>query len=198
MYQKYFKRIFDIIISLIGLPFLILIYIPVSILIKLEDGGPVFYNAMRIGKNGVPFRMYKFRTMKVNSPDIRLADGSTFNALDDPRVTKTGKFLRESSLDETPQLINILLGNMSFIGPRPDLNSNEKYATESNIILTAKPGITGYTQAYFRNETTWSEKIKNDLYYVEHLSFYLDLKIIFRTIYIVLKREKTYRREEKF
>ena len=197
MYKKYIKRILDLIFSLIGLPFLVILIVPVSILIKIEDGGPIFYNAIRIGKNKVPFKMYKFRTMKVNSPDIRLPDGSTFNSKDDPRVTNTGKILRESSLDETPQLINVLLGNMSLIGPRPDLDLNTNYPEEINFILKAKPGITGYTQSYFRNETTWLDKIKYDLYYVKHLSFCLDLKIMLKTLYIVLKREKTYRIEEK-
>lgn len=193
MYKKYIKRVFDILISLIGLPFLLLLYMLVFIIIKLEDGGPVFYKAKRLGKNGVPFLMYKFRTMKVNSPDIRLEDGSTYNAKDDPRVTRIGKFLRESSLDEIPQLLNILQGKMSLIGPRPDININNKYAEKSYYKLKIKPGITGYNQAYFRNESNWLEKLNNDIYYVDHLSFLLDCKIIFKSIYAVLKREKTFR-----
>jgi lipopolysaccharide/colanic/teichoic acid biosynthesis glycosyltransferase len=198
MYKKYFKRIFDLIISFICLPFILLLFIPISILIKLEDGGPVFYNAMRLGRYGVPFKMFKFRTMKVNSPDIRLADGSTYNSTNDPRVTKIGKFLRELSLDETPQIINILLGQMSLIGPRPDINLNEKFAEEIKQTRKVRPGITGYSQAYFRNETSWSEKIKNDLHYVENISFYMDSRILFRTLYIVLKKEKMYRKEDKY
>jgi undecaprenyl phosphate N,N'-diacetylbacillosamine 1-phosphate transferase len=195
MYRKYIKRIIDILISFLGFPFFLLLYIPISILIKLEDGGPVFYNAMRLGQHGVPFRMFKFRTMKVNSPDIRLADGSTYNAADDPRVTKIGRFLRELSLDETPQIVNILFGKMSLIGPRPDINLNDKFIKEIQQTRKVKPGITGYSQAYFRNETNWSEKIKNDLYYVENISFRMDLRIFLRTVYMVLRREKMYRKE---
>jgi lipopolysaccharide/colanic/teichoic acid biosynthesis glycosyltransferase len=131
--------------------------------------------------------------MKVDSPDIRLADGSTFNSNTDTRVTKVGKFLRETSLDETPQIINVLVGKMSIIGPRPDVISEQSYSEEYKLILSFRPGITGYNQAYFRNETNRSEKIKNDVFYVKNLSFYLDVKIIFKTVIIVLQRKKMYR-----
>jgi len=107
MYQKYIKRIIDIIFSLIGLIFFLPIFLIVSILIKLEDKGPIFYNAERLGQNGKIFKMYKFRSMKVNAPDIRNKDGSTYNGNDDPRLTKIGKFIRKTSLDELPQLINV-------------------------------------------------------------------------------------------
>lgn len=121
MYQKILKRIFDIVIALPLLILLIPFFIVISLMIKIEDHGPVFYNALRLGKNGVIFKMFKFRTMKVNAPDIRNEDGSTFNSELDPRLTRIGKLLRKSSLDEIPQLINVLIGNMSLVGPRPDL-----------------------------------------------------------------------------
>ena len=175
MYKKVFKRIFDLSIALLTLPFFLLIFIPVAILIKIEDGGPVLYTAERLGRNKVPFRMFKFRSMKVNAPDIRLADGSTFNSKDDARVTRIGKVLRESSIDEIPQLLNVLKGDMSLIGPRPDVSSNEEYPEQYKSFLTAKPGITGYNQAYFRNETNRMEKMKNDKYYADRISFLLDL-----------------------
>lgn len=194
MYIRYFKRISDIIISLIGLPFFILLYLPISILIKIEDGGPVFYNAKRMGKNAVPFLMFKFRTMKVNSPDIRFTDGSTYNGADDPRVTKIGKFLRESSLDEIPQVLNILLGKMSVIGPRPDpIDIYYRYSEELKSVLSLRPGLTGYCQAYYRNETDTYGKIKKDIFYVNNMSFILDMKILLKSIHTVLKRDKIYK-----
>ena len=120
MYERCFKRIIDMILSVLGMPVFGLIYIVVAPMIILDDGLPVFYNALRIGKNGKLFKMYKFRTMKKNAPDIRLADGSTYNGVDDPRVTRVGRFLRSTSIDEIPQILNMLKGEMSLIGPRPD------------------------------------------------------------------------------
>lgn len=193
MYKLFFKRVLDIIGSLIIMPFFILLYIPVAILIKLEDKGPVFYTAERLGENNIPFKMYKFRSMRVNAPDLRLADGSTYNGADDPRVTKIGKFLRESSIDEIPQLLNILTGDMSFIGPRPDVRSDTPLPQGYDPVLRTKPGMTGYSQAYFRNETNRLEKIKNDQYYAAHISFIFDIKIALQTIIVVFKKDKMYR-----
>ena len=140
--------------------------------------------------------MYKFRSMKVNSPNIKNADGSTYNGDDDPRVTKFGRFLRKTSLDETPQIINVLLGHMSIIGPRAHLTTNYKgyeFLDEPHKRrIDVRPGITGYSQAYFRNSITSEEKIKNDVYYVENLSFAMDVKVFFKTISSVLKRENVY------
>ena len=192
-YNNYIKRALDVVISLIGLPFFVFLIIPISILIKIEDGGPVFYCAKRLGKNGIYFRMYKFRSMKANSPDLRLSDGSTYNAEDDPRLTRIGKFLRVSSLDEMPQIINVLIGSMSLIGPRPDININRMYPEKSFAKLRVKPGITGYNQAYFRNQNDWLEKLENDNFYIEKLSFLFDLKIFIRSFYVVLKRENTFK-----
>lgn len=110
MYERCFKRIIDMILSVLGMPVFGLIYIVVAPMIILDDGLPVFYNALRIGKNGKLFKMYKFRTMKKNAPDIRLADGSTYNGVDDPRVTRVGRFLRSTSIDEIPQILNMLKG----------------------------------------------------------------------------------------
>lgn len=181
------KRLFDILVSIILL-------IPVGIvigvsafLIKMEDKGPVFYMAERTGRFGIPFQMFKLRSMKVNAPDIRLADGSTYNGEDDPRVTKFGKFARKTSIDELPQILNILKGDMSYIGPRPDTPMYlEKYTDEEKKVLTVRPGITGYNQALNRNSVLTKEKLKNDIYYVENLSLWFDIKIIFMTIATVL------------
>lgn len=190
MYKQYIKSIFDIIISLVVLPLVILCLIIFSPFIYFYDKGPIFYNAKRIGKNGKPFKMFKFRTMIVNAPDIRLPDGSTYNAEDDPRVTKIGKFLRKTSIDELPQIFNVLKGEMSFIGPRPDpVDWLNKYTEEEKVFLTVKPGITGYNQAYFRNSVDANTKIKNDIFYAENISFILDLKILLKTLQTVFSRQ---------
>lgn len=197
MYNKFFKRFFDLLIALIGLPFFVVICIVIAPFIYLEDKGSVFYNGERIGRNGKMFRMHKFRSMKVNSPDIRLADGSTYNGKDDPRVTRIGHFLRETSLDEVPQILNILKGEMSLIGPRPDPPDwIDKYAEEYRVFLTVRPGITGYSQAYYRNSDESLEKMKHDAYYAKNVSFKLDCMIFFKTIQTVLKHENLYREED--
>jgi undecaprenyl phosphate N,N'-diacetylbacillosamine 1-phosphate transferase len=198
MYGKYFKRIFDLVLAVIAFPILMLSFIVFAPLIKLTDKGPIFYNAKRIGRNGELFKMYKFRSMKVNAPDIRLEDGSTYNADDDPRVTKIGKFMRKTSTDELPQIINVLIGNMSLIGPRPDPPDwLDRYPEEIRVFLSVRPGITGYSQAYFRNSVDGEEKMNNDAYYALNYSFLLDIKIFLKTIVIVLKRDNTYKDTKK-
>ena len=191
MYKKLIKRVIDIIVSLVSLPFFAVIFIVIAPIIYLSDKGAVFYNADRLGYKGKIYKMYKFRSMRMNSPDIRNADGSTFNSEDDPRVTKIGKILRKTSLDETPQILNVLKGDMSIIGPRPNLPS-VPYDCLPEIErkrLDVRPGITGYNQAYFRNSVSSEEKFKNDVKYVESVSFAFDCKILLQTIKSVLKRE---------
>ena len=167
MYEHFFKRLLDLLFSLIGLPFFAIIYLVIAPFVFLEDKGPVFYNGERIGRYGKIFRMHKFRSMKINAQDIRLADGSTYNGKDDPRVTKIGRFLRETSLDETPQLLNILKGEMSFIGPRPDPPDwLDKYPDELRVFLQARPGITGYSQAYYRNSDDCARRLLCPTHYV--------------------------------
>lgn len=193
MYKNFFKPMMDFFIALFAMPFLLLLCIPVAIAIKIEDGGPVFYCGKRIGKNGKLFKMVKFRSMKVNAPDIRLEDGSTYNAEDDPRVTKVGNFLRKTSLDELPQFFNIFVFQMSLIGPRPDpVDWFDKYSEEEKEFLKVRPGITGYNQAYYRNNADAKFKIENDIYYARNISFATDVKIFFKTIQTVLKRENVY------
>lgn len=190
MYRKFVKRTLDILVSLLALPFVLLVIILAAPFIYFSDRGPIFYNAQRVGKNGKPFTMLKLRSMKVNAPDIRNADGSTFNSENDPRVTKVGKFLRKTSLDEFPQFLNVLVGDMSLIGPRPNLVT-VPFAQLSKLEqdrLAIRPGITGYNQAYFRNSVEAEEKFKNDVYYVEHMSFVLDVKIIVQTVLSVVMR----------
>lgn len=188
MYRYYIKRLFDILLSLLLLPFVLLIMIPVAILIKLEDRGPVFYNAPRLGKDMKQFVMYKFRSMKVDAPDIRNNDGTTFNSENDSRVTKVGRILRKTSIDELPQILNVLKGDMSFVGPRPSpLGDKSMYPKEFFKKYNVKPGITGYNQAVLRNAATMEERIINDAFYVENVSCTLDIKIIVMTAVSVLK-----------
>ena len=190
MYLHIFKRLFDLVIGLCALPFVILFIIVVGPIIWFDDKGPIFYKAKRISKGGGIFKMYKFRSMRVNAPDIRMENGDTYNGDDDPRVTKVGRFLRKTSIDEIPQFLNVLIGNMSFIGPRPDTpDFLEVYQKEYPDILKIKPGITGYNQAYFRNSIDGTEKMKNDDYYAKHLTFGMDVKIVIKTIKTVLFRE---------
>lgn len=199
IYRTYIKRLLDIVLSLIGLPVLLLILLVCGPLIWLEDHGPVFYNAERLGRNGKKFKMYKLRSMRVNAMDIRNQDGTTYNAENDPRVTKIGRILRKTSLDEMPQLLNVLKGDMSLIGPRPDLPDmlDTLYTPEYMLRLEVRPGVTGYSQAYFRNSVDLDHRFAQDLYYVEHIAFWLDVKIFFKTAAVVLKRESVYRNQEE-
>lgn len=193
VYISFFKRLFDFIIALIAFPFVLIVILLVAPFIWLEDRGPVFYNAKRIGRNGKLFPMFKFRSMKVNAPDIRLEDGSTYNGEDDPRVTKVGKFLRSTSLDEVPQLLNMLVGQMSLIGPRPDPPDwLDRYPEDIRFFLKVRPGITGYNQAFFRNSADAEEKMKNDLFYAQKCSLLMDIKIFWQTVMAVLGRKNLY------
>ncbi|MBU3811119.1 MAG: sugar transferase [Candidatus Niameybacter stercoravium] len=193
MYKRFGKRLFDIIGALIILPIFLILLIPVGIGIWVSDRGNIFYNAKRLGKDGKVFTMYKFRSMKMNAPDLRNEDGSTYNGEDDPRLTKIGKFIRKTSIDELPQVINILKGNMSFIGPRPDLPEHmEMYEGDESRKLEVLPGITGYSQAYYRNSIEWKERIKNDIYYIDHVTPIMDIKIIFKTAESILFRKNVF------
>lgn len=194
---RFIKRAFDIIFSAILMLPVGLVIVISAIAIKIEDKGPVFYMANRTGRYGNTFKMYKLRSMKVNAPDIRLADGSTYNGDDDPRVTKFGKFARKTSIDELPQVINILKGDMTFIGPRPDTPiGSAAYTEEEKVILTVRPGVTGYNQAVNRNSVLTKEKLSNDIYYVNHLSVWFDIKIVFMTIATVLGHKNVNRKNE--
>lgn len=193
MYERFGKRICDIVIGIIALPFVLLVIIILAPFIKAEDGGPVFYNAPRVGKDNIDFKMYKLRSMKVNAPDLVMEDGSTYNGTDDPRMTKIGAFMRRTSLDEMPQFLNVLKGDMSVVGPRPDLRrETELYQGNEGEKLKVKPGITGYAAVYGRNSLPWHKRLALDVYYVHHISFALDVKIFFRTFATVLGQEGIY------
>lgn len=193
MYNKCFKRIFDVLISIIGFPIFLMLFIIFGLLIKLEDKGPIFYKAERIGKDSNLYKMYKFRSMKVNAPTLLNDDGSTYNSKNDPRVTKVGRFMRETSIDETPQILNVLKGDMSIIGPRASLASViDTFKDDEKDKMKVRPGITGYTQAYYRNCLSNREKRVKDAWYANNVSFWFDVKIFFKTIVKVLKREGIY------
>ena len=183
MYRKFFKRFLDIIISLIFILCFWWLYIVIAILVRIKLGSPVLFKQDRPGLNEKIFKMYKFRTMT----DEKDKDGNLLP--DAERLTKFGKFLRSTSLDEIPELWNVLKGEMSLVGPRPLLVSYlTKYNEYEKRRHEVRPGITGWAQINGRNNTTWEERFKNDIYYVENISFKLDLKIIIKTILKVLKR----------
>lgn len=191
------KRAFDIVIGLCALPFLLLITLVVGAIIKLEDGGPVFYRAKRIGKGSRIFDMYKFRSMIVNAPNWTNQDGSTYNSSDDARVTKVGRFIRKTSIDELPQFFNILIGNMTLIGPRASgAGALGTYQPDEEAKMDVKPGITGYTQAYYRNSIGVREKRLYDAWYAQNVTLWLDIKIFFKTFVVVLKHENVYTNAE--
>lgn len=195
-YVRVVKRIFDIVIGICALPFLALIVLFVGLAIKIDDGGPVFYKAKRMGKNSKIYNMYKFRSMIVNAPNWTNKDGSTYNAADDERVTRVGRFIRKTSIDELPQFFNLLIGNMTLIGPRASgAGAVGTYLPDEIAKMDVKPGITGYTQAYHRNGLSVREKRLKDAWYAENVTFGLDFKIFFKTFATVLKREKVYTNE---
>lgn len=190
---KISKRIFDILLSGVMLILLVPIMAIIALVIKLDSSGPVIFKQQRVGKHGKEFTIFKFRTMIVNAEKMGTGLDSFAN---DSRVTKIGKFLRKTSLDELPQLFNILIGDMSFVGPRPPVTYHpykyEEYPPIPKRRFEVKPGVTGYAQINGRNELSWDEKFKFDLYYIENMSFWFDLKILVMTFFKVLKMEGSY------
>lgn len=183
----------DLALSFFALPFLAILMLVIAPIICFSDHGPVFYIAPRLGKNGKTFFMYKFRTMIVDAPDIRNQDSSAYSSVDDPRLTKFGRFLRKSSLDEVPQIINVVKGDMSVVGPRPDLPDHiDRYTPDEARKLEIRPGITGYSQAYYRKSIDLKQRMQNDVYYVDHLTFGFDVKIILKTVVSVLGSKGVY------
>ena len=195
---KYVKRFMDIVLASIGLVVLSPVFLVIAILIKTESKGKVFFKHKRIGKNGKEIYIYKFRTMVENAEDLikqftpeQMKEfKENFKLENDPRVTKIGKILRKTSLDELPQLINIIKGDISIIGPRPVISEElEKYGMNKNRFLSVTPGLTGYWAANGRSNTTYEQRMEMELYYVDNMSFKLDLKVFFKTVLSVLKRE---------
>lgn len=197
----FIKRCIDIILSLLGLIILSPVFLLIAILIKKEDHGNVFYKHKRIGHMNKDIYIYKFRSMtnkyktfdefyQTLSDEQKQEWDENFKLENDPRITKIDNFLRKTSLDELPQIINILKGDMSVIGPRPVVNDEiEKYGNQKAKFLSVKPGLTGYWAANGRSATTYEDRIKLELYYIDHCSLLLDIKIFFKTILSVLKKE---------
>ncbi|OES44983.1 sugar transferase [Domibacillus iocasae] len=190
MNQLTIKRGLDILFALFAIIVLLGVLMIISIAIKSDSKGPVLFKQKRLGKNGKTFEIYKFRTMVEGAEQ---KGKGIFQDTNDERITKVGKFLRETSLDELPQLFNILKGDMSFIGPRPPLTyypySFDSYSDEQKDRFNVLPGITGYAQIMGRNSLNWEEKINYDIDYVENYSLVLDLKIFILTIYKIVQKE---------
>lgn len=186
MYRRFFKRFIDVTLSLIGLIIASPILLIIAIAIKLESKGPVVFKQERLGLNGKVFNIYKFRSMCVNAEKT---GSGVYSGKGDPRVTKVGRFLRATSADELMQLVNILKGDMSIIGPRPPLTYHpwniEEYTEFQLHMFDVRPGITGWAQVNGRKEVEWHKRIELNVWYVENLSFLLDLKIFFMTIFKV-------------
>ncbi|WP_222706253.1 sugar transferase [Actinomyces ruminicola] len=194
LYARYGKRALDVTAALAVMPLLGVLTVGVGAAIKLDDGGPIFYRQERWGRQGRPFRIFKFRSMSVGAPDIRNADSSSVASKADARVTRVGRVLRATSIDEVPQFLNVLNGTMSLIGPRPNLATKplDRMGDDERRRLTVRPGITGYNQAFYRNSTTLPERYAADCYYVDHLSFGLDVRIVLKTIQTVLTGKSVY------
>lgn len=198
VYSKFFKRFIDIVLSFLGLVVLSPVFLVIAILVKTTSKGKVFFKHKRIGKNGKEIYIYKFRTMVENAEDLikkftpeQMKEfKENFKLENDPRVTKIGNFLRKTSLDELPQLFNILKDDISIIGPRPVIEEElEKYGMNKDKFLSVTPGLTGYWAANGRSDTTYEQRMEMELYYVDNISLKMDAKIFFKTILSVLKRE---------
>ena len=193
VYQLYIKRTIDVVLSIIVLPVAVILMLLIAIAIKVNDGGSVIYRSKRLGKGFREFNMLKFRSMKEDAPDIRNEDGSTYNSDHDDRVTKVGKILRETSLDEIPQLFNIIKGDMSIIGPRAgDVESKDTYKEDEKDKMLVRPGVTGFSQAYYRNSIGVREKRLFDAAYAHNVSFIEDIKIFIHTALSVIARKDIY------
>ena len=188
------KRVFDLIVSLLASPVVVPVFALCALAIKLDSRGPVFFMQERTGRDGIRFRMYKFRTMVANAEELKptlahlnVLPFPDFKILNDPRITRVGRFLRKTSLDELPQFINLLKGEMSLVGPRPTSFAPTTYDLWHTHRLEVSPGITGLWQVFGRNETTFDERLRLDIQYIENMSLRLDLKIIWWTMRSVLR-----------
>ena len=196
LHYRIAKRVFDLVSSAIALVLVSPVMLLICLLIKLDSKGPAMFVHERYGKDGKPLRMLKFRTMYENAQDMiaeftpeqRIEWESNFKLADDPRITKVGKILRKTSLDELPQLINILRGDMSVVGPRPIITEElEMYGERKEKFLSAAPGLTGYWQAYARSDCSYEQRMKMELHYVDNANFWWDMKIIIVTFFAVIR-----------
>ena len=195
-YQAAAKRVADPLLAALALLLLAPLFVAIALVILVESGRPLLFVHLRAGKDGVPFRMLKFRTMLPDAVELgkRLAlTPDPFGIVrDDPRITRSGRFLRRTGLDELPQLVNVLRGEMSLVGPRPDLvEQAANYAEEDRKRLAVRPGITGWSQIHGREDMTWPERFRYDAWYVDNWSLALDLAILFRTVGQFFRPEPT-------
>ena len=199
MYRKFFKRVIDILGSGFGILFLFPFFAMIALAIKIDSKGPVFFKQERLGKDGKTFKILKFRTMVVNAE--KMGDGLIINSDEDDRITKIGKLLRKTSMDELPQLFNVFGGSMSLVGPRPPVTYHpykwEDYDDEKRKRFAVKPGITGLAQVTVRNSVVWDKRIELDVEYIEKLTFILDVKILLLTVKKVFKRDSIYDEEQE-
>ena len=193
-----FKRILDIIISFAGMIILAPVFLIIAMIIKFDSKGPVFFVHKRIGKDGKEIGIYKFRTMVDNAEDLikefteeqQKEFRECYKLQHDPRVTKMGNFLRKTSLDELPQILNVFKGELSIIGPRPVIEEElEKFGKNKYKFISVKPGLTGYWAANGRSDTTYAERVQMELYYIDNMSLKLDIQIFFKTIIAVIRKE---------
>jgi len=188
LFNNLAKRLLDIVVSLWAILFLLPFWFVIAILIRLDSVGPALYLHTRVGQNGKDFLCWKFRTMKTDADPHKLAESKT-----DDRITRLGEFLRRTSLDETLQLINVFLGDMSIVGPRPALPIQvQHFSDEEMWKLKVKPGLTGWTQVNGRNSLTYEKRMEFDVWYAKHHNFWLDLQIIFRTFSVLFARDGIY------
>lgn len=190
MYLRFWKRFLDILLSLLALAILWPLMLSVAAIIKLTSPGPVLFRQQRLGRNGKTFSIYKFRSMKVNAEHT---GSGVYSKKGDPRVTKIGKILRATSIDELPQLVNILRGDMSIVGPRPPLTYHpwpiEEYSEEQRHMFDVRPGITGWAQVNGRKGVEWHRRIQLNVWYTQNASLALDVKILCMTVLKVLRGE---------
>lgn len=185
MYKNHIKRLIDVVLSVLAIIVLSWLYLIIAILIKCTSKGPVLFKQDRIGKDGKVYQIYKFRSMKVGAEK-----SGVYSDNKDPRVTGIGRFIRATSIDELPQLFNILKGDMALIGPRPPLTYHpwkwEEYSDFQKRMFEVRPGITGWAQTHGRKDVEWNKRIELNVWYVDHVSFGLDFKIFWLTIFKIL------------
>jgi lipopolysaccharide/colanic/teichoic acid biosynthesis glycosyltransferase len=189
------KRAFDVVVCIVLLPALLVLMAICAVAIRLDSPGPIFFSQLRTGRHGRRFRMYKFRTMvkdaeamKASLAHLSIVPPPDFKVIDDPRITRVGEVLRSTSLDELPQIFNVLMGDMSLVGPRPTSFSHATYRLWHTERLEVRPGITGLWQVHGRNETTFDERLRMDIAYLDQMSFGLDLRILLLTFASVVRR----------
>ena len=195
IYKRFIKRILDVIMSIIGLITLSPVFLIIALSIKLDSKGPVFFRQDRLGKDGKVFKIFKFRTMVVNAENM--GTGLCIRSISDNRITKVGAFLRKTSLDELPQFVNILKGDMSIVGPRPPATyfpykGYANYPEWAQKRFNIRPGITGLAQVVYRNNAEWEERIGLDIKYIDNITFITDIRLIIATVFKIIKRENIY------